>query len=119
MSVDKRVKTILIVMFSVSLYGCVTASKMATTGAGAVAGGVVAGVPGAVGGAIAGDLVGEVIVDPIMSIGEKTHAVEEKVESAWGLLAKLGESAAWVVAGVLIIPLILGYLIPSPHRRKE
>ena len=113
---QKIVQTLVVCLL---LTGCTTTAKLGTTATGAVIGAAVAGPVGAVGGAVAGDLVSEVIVDPIMSIKEKKEVVEQKVESVWGLLAKLGESAAWVIAGVLIIPLVLGYLIPSPHRRKE
>ena len=75
------------------------------------------------GGAIAGDVVSELIVEPILKINKNREVVEQKVDSVWSLLARLGETLGWVVGAVLIIPmlvpLLLGYIIPSPRERSR
>ena len=93
-------------------------TKVGTTGATAAVGAVVAGPAGAVTGAILGDVVGEVLLDPLIKLNDKKEMVEEKVDSVWSLLAKLGEVAGWIIGAALIIPLVLGYLIPSPKGRR-
>ena len=93
------------------------------TGTAATAGAIAAGTAGAVGGAVLGDVAGELIVDPIISAGKTKAVVEQKVDSVWSLLARLGEVAGWVVGAFLVlplvIPLLLGYLIPSPGSRRK
>jgi len=116
-------KNIFLVLLLIPLCGCVTSGKVATTATGSVIGLAVAGPAGAVTGAIAGDVVSEIIVEPILKINKKKVVVEQKVDSVWSLLAKLGETLGWVVGAVLIIPmlipLLLGYIIPSPRERSK
>ena len=98
-------------------------TKVGTTGATAVVGAAVGGPAGAVGGAMGGDVAGELIIGPIMGLTGKKKMVEEKVDSVWSLLARLGEVAGWVVGAIillpLLIPLLVGYIIPSPGDRKR
>ena len=103
--------------------GCSSWPKYVVTGTAATAGAIAAGTAGAVGGAVLGDVAGELIVDPIISAGKTKAVVEQKVDSVWSLLARLGEVAGWVVGAFLVlplvIPLLLGYLIPSPGSRRK
>ena len=98
-------------------------TKVGTPGATAVVGAAVGGPAGAVGGAMIGDAAGELIIGPIMGLTGKKKMVEEKVDSVWSLLARLGEVAGWVVGAIillpLLIPLLVGYIIPSPGDRKR
>ena len=98
-------------------------TKVGTTGATAVGGAAVGGPAGAVGGAMIGDAAGELIIGPIMGIAEKKQMVEEKVDSVWSLLARLGEQAAWLIGAIvlfpILVPLLIGYIIPSPGDRKR
>ena len=116
-------KAILALMLCISLCGCETMTKVGTTGATAVVGAAVGGPAGAVGGAMIGDAAGELIIGPIMGIAEKKQMVEEKVDSVWSLLAKLGEQAAWLIGAIvlfpILLPLLIGYIIPSPGDRKR
>jgi len=118
--IQKIVQTLVICLL---LSGCTTTAKLGTTGVVSAIGAAAAGPVGAVGGAVAGDLISEVVVEPIMSIGKKAKVVEEKVDSVWSLLARLGEVAGWVVAAIIIVPLLIpllvGYIIPSPGDRKR
>jgi len=114
----KLVQTTLVLWLITILAGCETLTKVGTTGATAAVGAVVAGPAGAVTGAILGDVVGEVLLDPLIKLNDKKEMVEEKVDSVWSLLAKLGEVAGWIIGAALIIPLVLGYLIPSPKGRR-
>ena len=117
------IKSILIMILCISLCGCETMTKVGTTGATAVVGAAVGGPAGAVGGAMIGDAAGELIIGPIMGLADKKKMVEEKVDSVWSLLARLGEVAGWVVGAIillpLLIPLLVGYIIPSPGDRKR
>ena len=103
--------------------GCTTIAKTTTTAATTAVGAVAAGPVGAVVGAVAGDLGGEIIVEPILEFNEKKEVVEEKVDSIWELLARLGEQAAWLIGAVILlpmlIPLLVGYIIPSPRERSR
>jgi membrane protein YqaA with SNARE-associated domain len=102
-------------------------TKVGITAATTTVGAVAANVPGAIVGAVAGDLAGEIIVEPILTIYEhkrKTgHIVERKVDSIWTLLARMSEVAGWVLGAFLIIPLVLplliGWIIPAPGSRKK
>ena len=118
--IQKIVQTLVMCLL---LSGCTTTAKLGTTGVVSAIGAAVAGPVGAVGGAVAGDLISEVVVEPIMSIGKKAKVVEEKVDSVWSLLARLGEVAGWVVAAIIIVPLLIpllvGYIIPSPGDRRR
>jgi hypothetical protein len=119
----KLVQTTLVLWFITILAGCETMTKVGTTGATAAVGAAVAGPAGAVGGAMVGDAAGELIIGPIMGIAEKKQMVEEKVDSVWSLLAKLGEQAAWLIGAIvlfpILLPLLIGYIIPSPGDRKR
>ena len=116
-------KAILALMLCISLCGCETMTKVGTTGATAVVGAAVGGPAGAVGGAMIGDAAGELIIGPIMGLADKKKMVEEKVDSVWSLLARLGEQAAWLIGAIvlfpILLPLLIGYIIPSPGDRKR
>ena len=116
-------KAILALMLCISLCGCETMTKVGTTGATAVVGAAVGGPAGAVGGAMIGDAAGELIIGPIMGLADKKKMVEEKVDSVWSLLARLGEQAAWLLGAIvlfpILLPLLIVYIIPSPGDRKR
>ena len=116
-------KAILALMLCISLCGFETMTKVGTTGAPAVVGAAVGGPAGAVGGAMIGDAAGELIIGPIMGLADKKKMVEEKVDSVWSLLARLGEQAAWLIGAIvlfpILLPLLIGYIIPSPGDRKR
>ena len=119
----KLVQTTLVLWFITILAGCETMTKVGTTGATAAVGAAVAGPAGAVGGAMVGDVAGELIIGPIMGLTGKKKMVEEKVDSVWSLLARLGEQAAWLIGAIvlfpILLPLLIGYIIPSPGDRKR
>ena len=118
-------RCIFIVSFC-TIFGCGTATKVATTTVGATAGAVAAGVPGAIVGAAAGDLAGEVIIEPILTIYRHKERAEKvlvtEVDDIWSLLGKLSEVAGWVLGAFLvlpvIIPLLIGWIIPAPRAKK-
>jgi hypothetical protein len=103
--------------------GCTTIAKTSTTAASTAVGAVAAGPVGAVVGAVVGDLAGEIIVEPILEFNKKKVVVEQKVDSIWGLLARLGEQAAWLIGAIILlpmlIPLLVGYIIPSPREKRR
>ena len=116
-------KAILALMLCISLCGCETMTKVGTTGATAVVGAAVGGPAGAVGGAMIGDAAGELIIGPIMGLADKKKMVEEKVDSVWSLLARAAELSAWLIGAIvlfpILLPLLIGYIIPSPGSRKR
>jgi len=103
--------------------GCTTIAKTSTTAASTAVGAVAAGPVGAVAGAVVGDLAGEIIVEPILELNKKKVVVEQKVDSIWELLARLGEQAAWLIGAIILlpmlIPLLVGYIIPSPREKRR
>jgi|DEB0MinimDraft_10_1074344.scaffolds.fasta_scaffold90632_2 uncharacterized protein YceK len=115
-----------LVLLFVLLSGCGTITKVGTTAVGATAGAVAAGVPGAIVGAAAGDLAGELILEPVLTLYEVKRDAEQiiakEVDDIWSLLGKLSEVAGWVLAGFLIlpviIPLLIGWIIPAPGSKK-
>ena len=90
-------------------------TKVGTTGATAAIGAAVAGPVGAVGGAMVGDAVGELILDPIINIKKK----KEVVDGFWPLLAKALEVGGWIVGLFILIPLVLGIVMPTPKFRRK
>lgn len=94
-------------------------TKVGTTGATAAVGAAVAGPVGAVGGAMIGDAVGELILDPILNIKKKKDVVAQKVDGFWPLLAKALEVGGWIVGLFLLIPLVLGIVLPTPKFRRK
>jgi len=117
------IKNISLLICLVILTGCAALKnmpqKMATTAAATTIGAMTAGIPGAVVASALGDATGDIIFSEELEKTAKTVEVIKKVDSAWSLLARLGEVAGWIIGAVLLIPLILGYLIPSPHKKKE
>jgi hypothetical protein len=99
------------------MVGCGTMTKVGTTTASSIVGAAVAGPAGAVGGALIGDTIGELVIDPILELREKAQTVTkvvEKVDGFWPLLAKAVEAGAWIFGLFLLIPLVLGFVIPAP-----
>ena len=104
--------TVLIV--SLILGGCSTVLPRAGTTAVSTATGCIAGGPvGCVGGAVLGDVAGDLI------FREPKKAEEEKVDTFYDLVIKLGEITGWTVAAVALIPFFLGYVMPQPGSRRR
>ena len=102
--------TVLIV--SLILGGCSTVLPRAGTTAVSTATGCLAGGPvGCVGGAVLGDVAGDLIF--------REKAEEEKVDTFYDLVIKLGEITGWTVAAVALIPFFLGYIMPQPGSRRR
>jgi len=74
--------------------------------------GVSAGVGGLVGGP-AGAAAGAAVGAGATSLLTSGSQCEQAVTGFWPLMGQLVEAGGWLLAGVIIIPLIMGYLIPN------
>jgi hypothetical protein len=104
------------------MVGCGTVTKVGTTAATSIVGAAVGGAAGAVGGALIGDTVGELVIDPILELNKKRKMVTqtvEKVDGFFPLLAKALEVGGWIVGLFLLIPLVLGIVMPTPKFRRK
>ena len=114
----KYTRSLLAVIVLSLLVGCGSIQKIAKgtaiTATTATAGYVIAGPLGGLTGVAAGEVIGEVLVPAVAAV-----QIVEQVDTVWGLLARLGEVAGWIIGALLLVPLLLGYLIPSPHKKKE
>lgn len=82
----------------------------AGAGIGALVGSITPVTP--TGGAVIGGMAGSIFADA-------TLPPEEKVDDFWSLLSKLIEIGGWLIGLVIIVPMVLTYLIPSPFKRKK
>ena len=108
-------KLISVLLVSLILGGCSTVLPRAGTTAVSTVTGCLAGGPvGCVGGAVLGDVAGDLIFrEP------KKEKEEEKVETFYDLVIRLGEITGWTVAAVALIPFFLGYVLPQPGSRRR
>ncbi|MCP4167599.1 MAG: hypothetical protein GY759_17145 [Chloroflexi bacterium] len=94
------------------LSGCSTVLPRAGTTATASAVGCVAGGPvGCVGGAVVGDMVGDLFFRKEVEVKEP--------DTFYGLLIKLGEITGWTIGAIVLLPFLLGYVLPQPGRRRK
>lgn len=90
------------------LSGC---SALKTSGISAVtsaAGGLVGGIPGAAAGAAIGAGTGS-----LLTSGVSGGQCDAPVTGFWPLLGLLIEQGSYLLGAVILVPLIMGYLIPN------
>lgn len=71
------------------------------------AGGLVGGIPGAAAGAAIGAGAGSLLTTGVSSQGDAP------ITGFWPLMGQVIETGGFLLAGVILIPLIMGYLIPN------
>ena len=101
--------------------GCTTLKKAGivglAAGAGATAGTVLSGgVAAPILGATTTAFVGSAVVQAT-SIGSGN--MSECVTGFWPLLGLVIETGGWLLAGIILVPLVMGFLIPNGLERKK
>jgi hypothetical protein len=103
------------------LVGCTTLKKAGivglAAGAGATAGTVLSGgVAAPILGATTTAFVADAVTEAT-SIGSGN--MSECVTGFWPLLGQVIETGGWLIAGVILVPLVMGFLIPNGLERKR
>ena len=94
-------------------------------GLGATAGSVISGgVIAPIAGAAISATVADVVATSLWKDPDQTSVVAETVtyiapDNFWTLLGKLVETGGWVLLLVLLVPMVLGWILPGPLERKK
>ena len=112
---------LVVIAGSACAIGCTTLKKAGivglAAGAGATAGTVLSGgVAAPILGATTTAFVGSAVVQAT-SIGSGN--MSECVTGFWPLLGLVIETGGWLLAGIILVPLIMGFLIPNGLERKK
>lgn len=98
-----------LVLLSASfLTGCAALKTGGIAGMSAGVGGLVGGIPGAAAGAAIGGG-----ATSLLTSGMSGGQCDAPVTGFWPLMGQVVEAGGWLLAGVIIIPLVMGYLIPN------
>ena len=107
------------------LVGCTTLKKAGITsiaaGGGALAGSVLSGgVLAPMAGATATAFVADVMTEA-MPIGEKGKETMSNCapDNFWSLLGSLVEMGGWLLILIILVPMILGWILPGPLEKKQ
>jgi len=95
------------------LSGCAALKTASVAGVSAAAGGLVGGPVGAAAAAAVG--AGATTLLTSGSISE----VATPITGFWPLMGQVIQTGGWLLAGIVLLPLILGYLIPNGFERKK
>lgn len=90
------------------LSGCAALKTSGISAVTSAAGGLVGGIPGAAAGAAIGAGTGS-----LLTSGVSGGQCDAPVTGFWPLMGQVIETGGWLLAGVIIIPLVMGYLIPN------
>ena len=123
-SISRHWRGYLIGCIALGLVGCQSLKEAGVIGTGAAAGaGVATVLSGGVIAPIAGAAVGASVTDVVVSLtgGSKEKIVEQVVErtSFFTLLEKIIEVAGWWLMLVVVGPIRIGWMMPSPVRFKN
>ena len=96
------------------LSGCAALKTSAVSGIGAGVGAVVGGPLGAAGGAAIG-----AGATSLMTTGVSGGQCDTPVTGFWPLMGQVLETGGLLLGAVILVPLIMGYLIPNGFERKR
>ena len=105
---------------SASAVGCqsIKESSVVATGS-AIGAGVGTAISGGVGAPILGAMTGAFVTDvatEVLTTGQETQTIIKAPDNFFTLLHKLVEIGGWALVLVFVIPMIWGWLIPSPTK---
>ena len=105
---------------SASTIGCqsIKESSVVATGS-AIGAGVGTAISGGVGAPILGAMTGAFVTDvatEVLTTGQETQTIIKAPDNFFTLLHKLVEIGGWALVLVFVIPMIWGWLIPSPTK---
>jgi hypothetical protein len=111
-------------LYCLGLVGCGTIKKagiVATAaGTGAVAGTVLSGgVAAPILGATTTAFVADVITEATDLTPSTVTECPAPVTGFWPLMGQVIETGGWLLAGIILVPLIMGYLIPNGFEKKK
>ena len=120
----RRLSSVWLALYCLGLVGCGTIKKagiVATAaGTGAVAGTVLSGAAIA---PIAGAMTSAFVVDAITEVTSTSPTTmgecEVPVTGFWPLMGQVIETGGWLLGAVVLVPLIMGYLIPNGLEKKK
>jgi len=96
------------------LSGCAALKTAGVSGVAAGVGGLVGGPGGAAVGAALG-----AGTTSLLTTGLDGSQCDAPISGFWPLMGEIIEAGGWLLAGIILIPLILGYLIPNGFERKK
>ena len=120
-----RVGVWLVVIATLSLVGCTTLKKAGIVGlaggTGALAGTVLSGgVAAPILGATTTAFVADVVTEAIpIGAKEKETMSSCAPDNFWTLLGSLVEMGGWLLILILIVPMVLGWILPGPLEKRK
>ena len=90
------------------LSGCAALKTGGVAGVSAGVGGLVGGPAGAAAGAAVG-----AGATSLLTTGVSGGQCEQPVTGFWPLMGQVIETGGWLLAAVILVPLVMGYLIPN------
>ena len=119
----------LVVLGACSLVGCTTIKKAAVTSlmtaggatvATALSGGVAATILGGTTGAFVGSAVSDLMItNPQSGFLKGKNMTNCAPDNFWTLLGSLVEMGGWLLLLLILVPMILGWILPGPLQRKK
>ena len=116
---------LVVIAGSACLVGCTTLKKAGIVGlaggSGALAGGLVSsGILAPVVGAVATSAVADVVTEATSIGGVKNNAMNDCApDNFWSLLGSLVEMGGWFLLLLILVPMVLGWVLPGPLERKK
>jgi hypothetical protein len=108
------------------LVGCAQIKKMALIGgvtsatAGAASALGVATVPTALASGVAASVTSAYVAAKTPSTGDKMHTAASCAETNfWDVIQSLFETAGWLLILVILVPMVLGWILPGPLERRK
>ena len=119
----RRLSGVCLALYCLGLVGCGTIKKagiVATAaGTGAVAGTVFSG--GAIA-PIVGATTSAFVADAVVEVTDSSPTIMEgscAPDNFWSLLGKLVEMGGWALILIIVVPIILGWILPGPLEKKK
>ena len=108
------------IAISASAVGCqsLKESTVVATGS-AIGAGVGTAISGGVGAPILGAMTGAFVTDvatEVLTTGQETQTIIEAPDNFFTLLHKKVEIGGWTLMLVFVVPIVLGWIIPSPTK---
>ena len=97
---------------------CLTESTVVATGS-AIGAGVGTAISGGVGAPILGAMTGAFVTDvatEVLTTNQETQTIIKAPDNFFTLLHKMVEIGGWALVLIFVVPIILGWILPSPTK---
>ena len=130
-NINRSYVSLWLVLFSLSIAGCSLPKLKSSLITGAATTAVVGATSALTGGAIVPALAGgatAATVSAVSAVGQTKGepiavtadtVVNKAPDNFWTLLGKLASTGGWLLILVLIVPMVLGWILPGPLERKK